>query len=183
MRSGTDVRSSQHHLHHHCYINWTLAKCSIYECNITSTASSLMSPLPSHLAINQQYHSKPTLTECSVTLRWALPAIGWVFFFLFYKDTTWRITLAKQHEIHQHERALLRRRGQWDGGQVKGHLMVDNTARPGELMETEWLAVDSIGKQIPVHLTEHKYLNADSVFGFIHTHTVVTHLDIFVPFP
>lgn len=80
MRSGTDVRSSQHHLHHHCYINWTLAKCSIYECNITSTASSLMSPLPSHLAINQQYHSKPTLTECSVTLRWALPAIGWGFF-------------------------------------------------------------------------------------------------------
>lgn len=110
MRSGTDVRSSQHHLHHHCYINWTLAKCSIYECNITSTASSLMSPLPSHLAINQQYHSKPTLTECSVTLRWALPAIGWVFFFCFTKtplDASHWLNNTKSTSTKEHY---------WDGG-------------------------------------------------------------------
>lgn len=39
----------------------------------------------------------------------------------------------------------------------------------------DWPAVDGLGKQqIPLHLTEHKYLYVDSVVGCIHTHCSYT---------
>lgn len=91
------------------------------------------------------------------------------FFFFFTKTPLDIITSSKQHKIHQHKTAP-----QSDGGQVKGHVTVDNTMRPQQADEKRserWPAdVDVIGKQeIHLHLIQHKCLYVDSVVGFKHT--------------
>lgn len=102
------------------------------------------------------------------------------FFFLQRHHLTYHIGYTTR--IHQHKMAPLRRRGRWDGGQVKGHVTTPRDPASWWKQSEERPAVDSIGKQqIHLHLTQHKYLYVDlySHHSYTHWHICAISFSVF----
>lgn len=140
-------------------------KCGVYGFNTTSTTSPSSSSSPRLNARREETtwteYRVITTTARRVHERRAQPhddffAFLKVYFFLFFFTRTplWHITSAKQHEStstkrhHWDSGGRGRAGGRQDGGQVKGHVTVDDTTRRCESMTD--------GAKSDLLLTEHR---------------------------
>lgn len=106
---------------------------------------------------------QPTVSDCKLLLR-----DDFFFIFVFYTDTTWRITPAKRHKNPPARTAPLRRRGRWDRGWRKWRWGHHKTQRAhGNRRSLLWTARANIRYL-------HIYKDINTRMCWIYTHTAVT---------